>query len=187
MDERRRISRAADVMLAGDAGVSSDGRIHTGRRGPARDTPRQDPTAFTLVELLVVIAILGILMSLVTAGAQTARRRGAVTKAKAMIGSLETAIAMYEADMGEYPATGNDALVAALQDDPDDANWGGPYLEFKEEELEDGVLLDPWGQPYEYVSVNGGSPAHRERSFDLYSFGPNGDDDSGTGDDIYNW
>ncbi|MBI4004350.1 MAG: type II secretion system protein, partial [Candidatus Omnitrophica bacterium] len=36
---------------------------------------------FTLVELLVVIAILGILVSLVTAGAQAARRRAAVTKA----------------------------------------------------------------------------------------------------------
>ena len=40
---------------------------------------------FTLVELLVVIAILGILISLVTAGAQAARRRAAVTKAKATI------------------------------------------------------------------------------------------------------
>ena len=142
---------------------------------------------FTLVELLVVIAILGILISLVTAGAQAARRRGAVTKAKATIGSLETAIAMYEADMGEYPASENENLVKALQDDPGDADWGGPYMEFKEDELDDGELLDPWGHPYEYVSVNGGSPTHRERSFDLFSLGPNGADDSGTGDDIYNW
>jgi general secretion pathway protein G len=144
-------------------------------------------SAFTLVELLVVIAIMGILVSLVTAGAQAARRRGAVAKAKAMIGSLETAVAMYEADMGEYPASGNESLVKALQDDPGDADWGGPYMEFKEDELEGGELLDPWGNPYEYVSVNGGSPTHRERSFDLSSFGPNGVDDVGAGDDIFNW
>ena len=43
---------------------------------------------FTLIELLVVIAILGILMSLVAAGAQTARRRAAVTKAKTTIAAL---------------------------------------------------------------------------------------------------
>ena len=143
--------------------------------------------AFTLVELLVVIAILGILMSLVAAGAQSARRRGAVTKAKSMIASLETAIAMYEADMGTYPPIGNAELVAAMQEDPKDVHWGGPYMEFKEEELEGGEVLDPWGQPYVYVSVNGGSPQHRESSYDLCSYGPNGQDDGGAGDDIYNW
>ena len=144
-------------------------------------------SAFTLVELLVVIAILGILISLVTAGAQAARRRGAVTKAKTTIAALETAIVMYQGDMGEYPETGNESLVKALQDDPDDVNWDGPYMEFKQDEIKDGQLIDPWGSPYEYVSVNGGSPEHRNRSYDLCSLGPNGTDDGGTGDDIFNW
>jgi len=143
--------------------------------------------AFTLVELLVVIAILGILIGLVTAGAQAARRRGAVTKAKTTIAALETAIAMYESDMGGYPATGTAALVAALQEDPGDIDWDGPYMEFKQDELEGGELVDPWGNPYEYLSVNGGAPKHRERSYDLFSLGPNGLDDGGTGDDIVNW
>ena len=142
---------------------------------------------FTLVELLVVIAILGILVSLVTAGAQAARRRAAVTKAKTTIAALETAIAAYSGDMGDYPPTGNSEMISALQDDPEEVDWQGPYMEFKESELGGGELIDSWGHPYVYVSVNGGSPEHRERSFDLYSFGPNGVDDSGTGDDIYNW
>jgi general secretion pathway protein G len=145
------------------------------------------PGGFTLVELLVVIAILGILISLVTAGAQAARRRGAITKAKTTIAALETAIAMYQGDMGEYPETGNEGLVSALQDDPDDVDWDGPYMEFKQDEVENGELLDPWGEPYMYVSVNGGSPQHRERSYDLYSVGPNGSDDGGGSDDIVNW
>ncbi len=143
--------------------------------------------AFTLVELLVVIAILGILISLVTAGAQAARRRGAVTKGKTTIASLETAIAMYQGDMGVYPPTGNEALVAALQDDPKDVNWQGPYMEFKQDDLKGGSLVDPWGNPFLYISVNGGAPKHRERSFDLYSIGPNNKDDDGTGDDLVNW
>ena len=142
---------------------------------------------FTLVELLVVIAIIGILISLVTAGAQAARRRGAITKAKSTIAALETAMAMYQGDMGEYPASGNASLVTALQDDPGGTDWNGPYMEFKQDELKDGQLVDPWGHPYVYVSVNGGSPQHRPKSFDLSSLGPNGTDDSGTGDDIYNW
>ena len=144
-------------------------------------------SGFTLVELLVVIAILGILISLVTAGAQAARRRGAVTKAKTTIASLETAVAMYQTDLGEYPATGNDNLVKALQDDPGKVEWNGPYVEFKQDELKDGQLVDPWGHPYIYLSANGGSPEHRAHSFDLSSVGPNGVDDHGTGDDIYNW
>jgi len=142
---------------------------------------------FTLVELLVVIAILTILISLVTAGAQTARRRGAVAKAKAMVASLETAIAMYNGDMGTYPSSDNEHLVTALQDDAGDPDWQGPYMEFKQDELVGGEVIDPWGKPFVYVSINGGSPTHRSRSFDLYSFGPNGEDDDGTGDDIVNW
>ena len=148
---------------------------------------RNNRKGFTLVELLVVIAILGILISLVTAGAQAARRRGAVTKAKTTVSALETAIVMYQGDMGKYPPTGNEGLVAALQDDPGTIDWDGPYMEFKQDEIQDGKLVDPWGNPYEYVSVNGGSPEHRPRSYDLYSLGPNGVDDSGTGDDIFNW
>ena len=163
----------------GECGIRNETGLYSAFRIPH--------SAFTLVELLVVIAILGILISLVTAGAQAARRRGAVTKAKTTIAALETAIAMYEADMGEYPETGNETLTSALQDDPDDVDWGGPYMEFKEEELKGGELVDPWGNPYEYVSVNGGAPKHRERSYDLSSLGPNGADDSGTGDDLYNW
>ena len=148
-------------------------------------TPRW--VGFTLVELLVVIAILSILISLVTAGAQAARRRGAVAKAKASIASLETAIGMYQGDMGEYPPTGNEALVTGLHEESDDRHWQGPYMDFKQDELKDGQFIDPWGNPYIYVSANGGSPTHRNRSYDLYSYGPNGKDDDGTGDDIINW
>ena len=142
---------------------------------------------FTLVELLVVIAIIGILMGLVTAGAQTARRRGAMTKAKATIASMDTAIAMYQGDMGAYPESENANLVAALFEETDDPHWQGPYMEFKQEELKDGEALDPWGRPYVYVSVNGGSPTHRTRSYDLHSLGPNGKDEDGAGDDVPNW
>ena len=143
--------------------------------------------AFTLVELLVVIAILGILASLVAAGAQAARRKGAVTKAKAAVAAMETAVSMYYGDMGKYPATGNEALAKALQDDPGDANWNGPYMEFKKDDLKDGKLVDPWGHPYAYVSINGGSPQHRPKSYDLLSVGPNGVADGEEGDDIGNW
>ena len=50
---------------------------HDAKDGNVATRPLVYGNAFTLVELLVVIAILGILVSLITAGAQAARRRGA--------------------------------------------------------------------------------------------------------------
>ncbi len=158
------------------------------RRIPSR--PRVAPdglSAFTLVELLVVVAILTILMGLITGGAQMARRKGAITAAKAKIASLDTSIAMYESDLGVYPASGNANLAKALSQGGGEPDWQGPYEDFKETELVNGELVDPWGRPYVYVSVNGGSPKHRSNSYDLYSLGPNGTDDDGTQDDIVNW
>ena len=150
-------------------------------------TPVRTQRGFTLVELLVVIAILTILISLVTAGAQSARKRAVVAKAQATMSALETAIAMYDGDLGVYPSSGNDRLVSALSTDPGTPDWFGPYMEFKDDELNGGALIDPWGKPYVYVSVNGGSPTHRTTSYDLYSLGPNGLDEEGAGDDIVNW
>ena len=176
----------AQGLGLGEVAQSPEPRAQN-RFSPESPAPSPQPSAFTLVELLVVIAILGILISLVTAGAQAARRRAAITKAKTTIAALETAIAMYQGDLGEYPPTGNATLVGALQDDPNNIDWQGPYMEFKQDELNNGELIDPWGNPYVYVSVSGGSPQHRERSFDLYSLGPNGVDDQGAGDDLVNW
>lgn len=138
---------------------------------------------FTLMELLVTMAIIAILAGMAIGGAQMARKRGSATKAKAAIAALEAAIDMYEMDMGEYPASGNANLVQALTVTSTDPDWYGPYMQFKEEDLEGGSYVDPWGNPYVYS--NPGS--HNASSFDIYSFGLNGQDEAGAGDDIHNW
>jgi len=139
---------------------------------------------FTLIELLVVIAIITILAGMVVGGAQQARKRGAMTKAMAQIATLETAISMYETDMGEYPESGNANLTAALTEDPGDLDWSGPYMKIKDKELdEEGVYLDSWGNPYVYVNPG----VNNEYSYDIYSLGPNGKGDGSEKDDITNW
>jgi len=45
-----------------------------------------------------------------------------------------------------------------------------------------GVTNDPWGQPYHYAMPGAATPS----LYDLWSFGPNGANDSGKGDDISN-
>jgi len=140
--------------------------------------------AFTLMELLVVMAIITILAGMAVGGAQMARKRGAITKAKAAIAALEAAIDMYELDVGEYPATGNAALTTALTDPSDpDPEWNGPYMRLKEGDLEGGAYLDPWGNPYVYNNPG----THNESFYDIYSFGLNSKDEQGEGDDINNW
>ena len=141
-------------------------------------------SGFTLIELLVVIAIIAILGGMVVSGAQQARKRGSTTKAKAQIASLETAISMYETDMGSYPGSDNKTLVKAITEDPGDIDWSGPYMQIKKDELnETGEYIDAWGNAFVYAN-----PGKNNTSFyDLYSKGPDGAGDGNGKDDVRNW
>lgn len=89
---------------------------------------------------------------------------------------LTVALAAYRFDKGAYPATGNAALVKALETKklrdhmkPERFNAAGE-------------LLDPWGKPFQYVLP--GCLGERPGAYDLYSTGPNGRDDRGEADDL---
>ncbi|MFC1623787.1 type II secretion system protein GspG [Candidatus Omnitrophota bacterium] len=139
---------------------------------------------FTLIELLVVIAIITILAGMVVGGAQQARKRGAITKTRAQIVTIETAISMYESDMGIYPESGNENLVVLLKEDPGEGDWNGPYMKIREKELsKNGEYLDAWGNAIIYVNPG----VHNEYAYDLYSPGPDGKGDGTGRDDICNW
>ena len=139
---------------------------------------------FTLIELLVVIAIITILAGMVVSGAQQARKRGAATKTKAQMASMETAISMYETDMGGCPGTDNKTLVEALTTESEDPDWSGPYMNIKRDELDaNGEYSDAWGNAFVYVNPGKNNPSF----YDLYSKGPNGAGDGNDKDDIRNW
>ena len=131
--------------------------------------------AFTLIELMVVIVILGILATLIVPKILDRPEQARRVKAKVQIASLQSALSLFKADTGRYPATaeGLGALVA----DPGVRGWKeGGYLEGGK------VPQDPWGRAYVYLCPGSHS------DYDLKSVGRDGED-GGTGDaaDIESW
>ena len=137
---------------------------------------RRRRRGFTLIEVLLVLTILVIIASLAVVNYNRARRGAKMDAALLGIKALETPLELYANDVGNYPETndGLEALVYLPTGLTDETKWNGPYLKRS-------VPLDPWGNPYQYEW-----PARNQEDFpDIWSFGPDGRDQSG--DEIANW
>ena len=127
---------------------------------------------FSLVEILVVLVIMGLLISIVAPTVLNRADEARVQKVYADFKAIETALKIYRLDNYVYPTTdqGLEALVEKpTSDEPPGWKEGG-YV--------DRLPLDPWKQPYQYLSPG----AHG--SIDIYSTGP---DRQPSEDDIGNW
>jgi len=140
----------------------------------------------TLLEILVAVAIVAILASFAIPTARAARARAAVVAAQSAIAGLEASLSMYQTDAGDYPSGGGDGcahLVACLAGPSDAPEWKGPYMRFKEADLDTrGNFLDTWKTPFTYLYPQSARPTV---PFVIVSAGP--DRRFGTGDDIGNW
>jgi general secretion pathway protein G len=153
----------------GASGETEMKHVNSGRpsRGPSRRS------AFSLVELLLVMVILAALATIVVPKFAGRSKEARVTAAMTDISNMETALRAFEVDCGRYP-TEEEGLQALMDEPADLRNWHGEYLER-------GVPKDPWGNPYVYVRPG----RHNTNGYDLYSFGPNGQE--GDDDDVVNW
>lgn len=129
------------------------------RPGRTSRASRGSIRGFTLIELLSVIATLGVL-----AGLGTPKMLVAVNRAKVVRAIMD--IKAIQADLDAMEAT-NQPLPNALS------------------EIGRGSVMDPWGQPYQYMKYPPGpgvpNGARRDKLFkpvnstyDLYSVGPDG-------------
>ncbi|MDP2167877.1 MAG: type II secretion system major pseudopilin GspG [Thermodesulfovibrionales bacterium] len=134
---------------------------------------------FTLLELIIVVFILSLLAAIVAPKLIGRTDDARIAEAKVQIRNFETALKLFKLDTGFYPDTGQglEALIEKPSTGKIPGNYGeGGYLEQKK------IPLDPWGNPYVYVSpgLNG--------DFDIISYGADGNEGgSGKDKDIANW
>jgi general secretion pathway protein G len=125
---------------------------------------------FTLIELVVVMTIIAILAGAVTLQIKRRTEDAKVTRARADIATIETAVDLYAADNGNPPTTqqGLAALRTKPSSPPAPKNWSGPYLKK--------APIDPWGNEYIYRCPGQINP----EEYDVISYGkdnqPGGDD-----------
>lgn len=103
-----------------------------------------------------------------------------------LIDSLTQAIKNYEIDHNTFPEPGSANVMKAVMSE---GAHHLPYFDAPASMLNDkGEALDPWGRPLMYIkNYPPGGTGNNRFSFDLYSFGPDGKDDKGVGDDCNNW
>jgi len=133
---------------------------------------------FTLVEIMVVIIVLTILAAAIIPNLTGRTDDARVARARSDVANLETALEQFRLDMLRYPTSeeGLTVLREAPQSD-DVTRWKGPYLTKP-------VPLDPWQNPYVFVSPGIQNP----NSYDLASFGSDGQEGGeGYARDITSW
>jgi len=140
---------------------------------PVRPGRRRRRGGFTLVELLLVLVILAVLAVVVVPKFTGRSQQAKITAAQADIAALEVALDSFEVDCARYPST-QEGILVLIQQPQGLLEWRGPYLKR-------GAPQDPWRNPYVYQYPG----QHNTTGYDLYSFGPDGQE--GGGDDIDNW
>jgi general secretion pathway protein G len=120
---------------------------------------------FTLLEIIVVVFILSLLAAIVAPRIIGRTDDARIEATKVQIKNLETALKLFKMDNGFYPDTqqGLEALVEKPASGRMPQNYKEEgYLEQRK------IPLDPWGNPYVYVSpgLNG--------DYDILSYGADG-------------
>jgi general secretion pathway protein G len=118
---------------------------------------------FTLIEVMVVVVILSILATLIVPKILGRPEEARRTKAMLDIQAIGSALQMYRLDNSRYPTTdqGLEALVTKPTSDPVPKRWKeGGYLEQ--------LPVDPWGNPYVYLSPG------EYGDYDIVSYGADG-------------
>jgi len=168
--------------------------------------------AFTLIELVIVMAVLAILGAITIGGVSGGRGGAKLSQAKSELQVIQHGLEAYRARFGDYPRIPDDAAMDALANVADEEAYlfnalhgrigpahqkidnvssmlNSASLSFEQRELPLGDsllnnrIVDPWGNAYEY-DYRPNDASWEVFGYILYSFGPNGADEGGAGDDL---
>lgn len=126
------------------------------RPSTARHTSR---AGMTLVEVLAVVVILGLLAATLVVGFSGAFGRAKHELARTGIGVVVSKIEAYRIEHGAWPS--NDLGLMVLSD-----GHAAPTASYY---LSPDKLLDPWGNPYHYVT-----PGPDGHPYEVISYGADG-------------
>ena len=128
---------------------------------------------FTLLEILIVLAIIGVIAAMVVPKLIGQQKTANIKVTKGSILGLEKAAELYAVDhSGTFPQTIEEMMTPSVGTDG-----------IKHEALLDKVPVDAWQRPltYQFESTTELSKPK------IWSFGPDGQNNNGSGDDINNW
>lgn len=137
---------------------------------------RPSRSGFTLIELLIVLAIIVAIAAMVAPNLIGQQQASRISITEATISTIENAIKMKTiANDGVFPE-GDDAIRELTQ--VSESPRGKELAPFLEE-----YPLDSWGNEFHYEY----DPKRDLTKPRIWSNGPDGNDDGGSGDDIANW
>jgi general secretion pathway protein G len=121
-----------------------------------------------VINVLVLMVVVAIGLAIVICIREDSKIPQVLAQTKWRIQTFMIALEAYKQEWSTYPDS-LDPLITRI--------------ERKENFLSEGDVLDPWGNSFIYVYPG----KHWKSKYDLYSCGPNGNDDCGKGDDIPSW
>lgn len=133
-------------------------------------------SGFTLIELLIVLAIIVALAAMVAPNLLSRQQESKINITQATIKTIENALKTKAIDNnGTFPDS-DDAIRELTQTSEDDqGREHAPYLEE--------YPRDSWGNDFHYEY----DPKRDLNKPRIWSSGPDGNDDGGSGDDVANW
>ncbi|MEZ0242253.1 MAG: type II secretion system major pseudopilin GspG [Sphingomonas sp.] len=108
---------------------------------PCKPIPHSE-AGLTLIEMMIVLVIIAIVSGLIVVNVMGRPDEARVTAAKANIAALQTALATYRLDNGDYPTADQGLKALAVAPSPAPPAWR-PYLQEEPK--------DPWGHDYVYA------------------------------------
>lgn len=137
---------------------------------------------FTLIEVMIVIAIVLALAAIVGVAVLGRRDQADVSITQIKLNNLKDGLKQFNLDYGRWPTEEEGVKVLWDQESLDPDADQNKYL--KGGYMDEPTPKDQWGNEwsYRFPSVRGD-----ESQYDLWSFGPNGEDEDGEGDDIVSW